>query len=201
MNLLLIVAGTLAGLTAIFLVFRIVILSRERSQEEAKRYERMKPIIEKLEHNETIPQKTLDLYAANPSTREALFYLLSEVNKAHLFPDEYYTLEKSAEANMVQWLEYPSELAATPARIEFIKKVTLLEEKEYDYYCFKFLTHEPHWAAKNRWMLGVAGPYFRDSKPYDLPSATFSRLTKLSEGSAESEVDWLHRRRSKKRNA
>lgn len=59
------------------------------------------------------------------------------------------------------------------------------------YHVFRFKINEPHWAAQNGWMLGVVGPYFDDSKPYDFPHATFSRLD--SKISPEEEVHWVHK--------
>ena len=41
-------------------------------------------------------------------------------------------------------------------------------------------------------MLGVVGPYFDDSRPYDFTS-TFSRInSKLGEISAKDEAKWVH---------
>jgi hypothetical protein len=42
-------------------------------------------------------------------------------------------------------------------------------------------------------MLGVAGPYFDDSQPYDFPGATFARVdSKFGVISAEEEAKWVH---------
>jgi hypothetical protein len=50
------------------------------------------------------------------------------------------------------------------------------EGNKVDYHVFKYRVNEPHWAAKDGWMLGVVGPYFDDSKATDWPHSTFSRL-------------------------
>lgn len=52
--------------------------------------------------------------------------------------------------------------------------------------------NEPHWAAESGWMLGVVGPYFDDSLPYDFPGTTFCRLSKIEEITVEEEVKCVH---------
>jgi hypothetical protein len=77
--------------------------------------------------------------------------------------------------------------------MELVKKVTYkIENENVYYYVFKFRINEPHWAAKDGWMLGVVGPYFDDSKPYDFPGGTFSRLSKIDSVSADDEAKWVH---------
>lgn len=50
-----------------------------------------------------------------------------------------------------------------------------------------------HWAAKNGWIIGVVGPYFDDSNPFDFPQATFSRVSSmLDKASPDDEAKWVH---------
>jgi hypothetical protein len=83
---------------------------------------------------------------------------------------------------MVDWLMYPTELNAVPDEIELMKVVTVdtgLTDGIYDYYLFRFRTHEPHWAAKDGWMAGVSGPYLRKDEPTtESLGDTFSSFTK-----------------------
>ena len=86
--------------------------------------------------------------------------------------------------------------------MEHIKRVTI----DYDgqsnfvhYEVFKFRM-EPHWAAKDGWLLGVVGPYFDDSQPYDPVGSTFSRLSsKFDLISADDEAKWVHDNIAKRR--
>ena len=51
----------------------------------------------------------------------------------------------------------------------------------------------PHSVAKDGWILGVVGPYTENSLPYELPEATFSRLSsKFGEISPREETEWVH---------
>jgi hypothetical protein len=110
-----------------------------------------------------------------------------------LFPDIFNTIEKGAETDLANWLEFPTELDACPDEIELEEKVIIdFDGDNLCYYVFKFRTYEPHWAAKDGWILGVAGPYFDYSKPYDFVSV-FSRFTsKQGEISPKEEAKWVH---------
>jgi hypothetical protein len=182
------------GLTIItFLVYRYFKFKQESKQHLDQKYERVKPIFDKINNGETLLESDVFPFAKNVLTREMTFQILVESNKTNLFPKEYYTIEKSAESNLCNWLLFPTELDACPDEIEYLKKVTIdFDGNNVYYYVFKFRVNEPHWAAKNGWMLGVVGPFFNDSNPYDFPSATFSRLSKLEEVKPEDEVKWVH---------
>jgi hypothetical protein len=104
------------------------------------------------------------------------------------------TIEKGAESNLANWLEFPTELDACPDEIEHVERVTIPFDKENNvhFHVFKFRINEPHWAAKDGWMLGVTGPYFDDSEAYDHPAATFSRFRKVEAVSPEEEANWVY---------
>ena len=95
------------------------------------------------------------------------FQLLKEHGKTALFPNEYLSIERSAESNLANWLEFPTELNSCPDEIEHLVKVTIgKDSKECHYHVFKFRVYEPHWAASKGWMLGVTGPYYSNSLHY-----------------------------------
>jgi hypothetical protein len=133
-------------------------------------------------------------FATNLLTRETTFQLLNEHGKTDLFPKELYSIEKGAESNLANWLEFPTELDSCPDEIEHVKKVTIdFDSNNVHYHVFKFRVNEPHWAAKDGWMLGIVGPYFDDSEPYHFPGATFSRLnSKFDTTSPDEEAKWVH---------
>ena len=142
--------------------------------------------------NELSKQEVLK-YTEDNKTRESTYQILAEHKKTELFPKEYLTIESGAESSLVNWLEFPTELDKAPDDIKYVKRVTIkFNENDIFYHVFKYMTNEPHWAAENGWMLGVVGPYFNDSKPYDFPSATFSRCNKVGEIEAEDEAKWVH---------
>ena len=102
---------------------------------------------------------------------------------------EYLTHEKGAESALVNWLEFPTELGIPPSEIELLEKISF-DEDALDYYVFKYRTQPPHWAAK--WMMGVSGPYSKESMPYDVPLRVFSRFSEVGTVHPNHEVQWVH---------
>lgn len=186
---------------AIFAIYRLIVVKRQRRQLYAQRFERVKPLYEKLAGGQSITEQEVLPYAQNILTREAVFRLLYDYQKTAFFPQEYHTLIKGAESNLANWLELPTELDACPDEMEHVKRVTIDYDGQQNfvhYEVFKYRTNEPHWAAKNGWMLGVVGPYFDDSEPYDFPHATFSRADSMEKTSPEEEAKWVHEHISKR---
>lgn len=203
MNIALIVIGAIILTIAIFVVYRLVIVKRQNSKLNKERFDRIKPIYDKLERKQTITMQDVFPFAKNLLTREVAFQLLSDHNKTDLFPTEFFSLVKGAESNLANWLEFPTELDACPDEMEHIKRVTFDfdgQDNNVHYEVFRYRVNEPHWAAKNGWMLGVVGPFFDDSKPYDFPGATFSRISStLDKVSPDEEAKWVHENISMRR--
>lgn len=188
-------AGIVIGL--IFLVTAMYFKSSYRRKSRNREiFVRIKPLLDKLENNEPVSLATVFPFAADIRTRQMTYALLAEFERLDLFPEEYNTLIKSAEGQLANWLEYPTELDACPDEMEYIKRVTLDFDGQHNfvhYEVFKYRVNEPHWAAEDGWMLGVVGPYFDDSNPYDHARATFSRTSStLDKVSPEEEAKWVH---------
>lgn len=196
MKIIFIVIGLLVLLIAVFAIYRFITVKRQNNNLNKERFERVKELYEKLENGEDLTEQNILPYAENILTRQTAFQLLNEHNKANLFPKEYYSLIKGAESTLANWLEFPTELDACPDEMEYIKRVTFDFDGENNfvhYEVFKYCVYEPHWASKDGWCLGVVGPYFDDSKPYDFAQATFSRISsKFDKITADEEAKWVH---------
>ncbi len=203
MNIVVITIGLIVLIVAAFVIYRLVAVNRQNSKLLKERFERIKPLYDKLESNQTVTLLDVYPFAKNLSTREMAFRLLNDHNKADLFPAEFFSLVKGAESNLANWLEFPTELGACPDEIEHIKRVTIDfdgQNNDVHYEVFKYKVNEPHWAAKDGWILGVVGPFFDDSKPYDQPAATFSRVgSTLDKVSPDEEAKWVHENISMRR--
>lgn len=194
------VAFTIIGLIVLiivaFAIYRIIKVKSQNRKLNKVRFERVKNLYEKLENGQDLTEQDIFPYAENILTRQSAFQLLKEHNKTNLFPKEYYSLIKGAESSLANWLEFPTELDACPDEMEHLKRVTFdfdTANNFVHYEVFKYRTDEPHWAAKDGWCLGVVGPYFDDSKPYDFAGATFSRIgSKFDNITAEEEAKWVH---------
>ncbi|TRX30429.1 hypothetical protein FNW52_20240 [Flavobacterium sp. ZT3R18] len=196
MKIVFIIIGLIVLVIVVFAIYRFIIVKRQNSKLNKERFERVKELYEKLESGQDLTEQNILPYAQNILTRQTAFQLLEEHNKTNLFPKEYYSLIKGAESSLANWLEFPTELDACPDEIEHIKRVTFDFDGENNfvhYEVFKYCVNEPHWAAKDGWSLGVVGPYFDDSKPYDFAQATFSRISsKFDNVAADEEAKWVH---------
>lgn len=148
----------------------------------------------KLSEGDSLPAEAIENFAAAPETRADFYAMLWEFHKDDIFPRQYYNFEKATESSLVEWLMYPTELDTVPSKIELVKKVDLSEnDSTFTYYVYRFKTETPHWAAKDGWMIGIVGPYFKDSHPYDWSKGTFSRFKKINETTPKEEVQWTHK--------
>lgn len=93
---------------------------------------------------------------------------------------------------MAAWLLFPTELGVLPDEIVLTKEIKRGEgapSRPCRYFIFKFRTHPPHWAAKDGWMAGVAGPYFSDWKSEESPSMVFSRFEAYDSATPEEHLN------------
>jgi hypothetical protein len=196
MKIVFIIIGLVVLVIVVFAVYRLVTVKRQNNKLNAKRFARVKELYDKLESGHELSETDVLPFAQNILTRQTAFQLLADHNKTDLFPKEYGNLIKCAESNLANWLEFPTELDACPDEIEHIKRVTFDFDGQNNlvhYEVFKYRVNESHWAAKNGWIIGVVGPYFDNSKPFDFPQATFSRVSStLDKVTPEEEAKWVH---------
>jgi hypothetical protein len=149
-------------------------------------------LVSLLRLRKRVDKKQVEDVARHAEMRNWLFITLKELGKSSLFPEKFRTQESFAEADMVNWLIYPTELSRVPDEIELMKAVTVdtgLADGVYDYYLFRFRTKEPHWAAKDGWLAGVSGPYLRKDEPTtEALGETFSAFTKWDSKSPDEHV-------------
>ena len=191
MNILLTILIILLLIPAVLFV-RDIYVNLKLKRISMKKYGVMKVLLDKLASKIPVTESEVLVIAQNPALRVVLFRALEAYGSPQLFPKEFYTEEKGAESYMVNWLEFPTELGQAPEQILSLKTVTVgLELPDY-YYVFKFKTSAPRWAKKLEWMIGVCGPYYPQSAPFDVPSKIFSRFHRLGDVDAEAEVLWVH---------
>jgi len=139
---------------------------------------------------ESAPTAALNAVAADPETRGALFDGLNECKRSDAFPRSELTQEKLAEAEMVHWLAYPTELGQPPDEIELMR--TIEEDAgesgggRYAWFVFRFRVRAPHPSAEDGWLAGVAGPFRKDEFPTTRTwGDTFSTFTRWEEFTAD----------------
>jgi hypothetical protein len=173
-----------------FAAFRLFDVKKKKQKLELERSARILPLYKKAETAAGLTAEDVLPFAQNLLTRYDTFLYLKELDELNLFPEEYNTIVKGAESSLAQWLEFPTELDACPDEIEYIKRITIDFNNRNNllhYEVFKYRV-DPH-----GWILGVVGPFFDDSKPYDFPAATFSRVSStVDKVTPEEEVRWVH---------
>jgi hypothetical protein len=192
MKTILIIMVLFSLLFGVLVLYKEYYIRRKYQKLIAHKYNVVKPLVRKLALKESIAREEIFIMAKDPSLRQAVFRILEAYNSIYLFPSEYFTIEKGAESFMVNWLEFPTELGSAPQEIKFDTIVTLKESESLNYYVFKYRANAPRWTAKSSWMLGVAGPYHKNSKPFNVPLRVFSRFNTVGTVSTESEVMWVH---------
>ncbi len=197
-----IIIGIIVLAVAGFLLYRYIQFGKSTKKIHQQEFDRIQPLLTKLDNGEKPSQEEVYAYAANMLTRTNTYLLMQKHGFTDIFPAEFYTFEKAAESNLARWLEFPTELDACPDKMEHVKRVTVDFDGKSNfvhYEVFKFRVNEPHWGAKNGWMIGIAGAYFDDSKPYDKLPSTFSRLNSFESTTPEDEAAWVHKNISLKR--
>jgi hypothetical protein len=172
------VVGALVGLVVLvigWLYYRAVAGGQRAYMALA---ERVQPVTQALQKGESPSTTHLMRFAENRETRKVLFNTLETFGKLELFPEQYRTWELMAEADLVAWLCHPSELGAPPSQMELVARVPEPGGASTDsvYFVFRFRTEEPHWAAKDGWFAGVAGPCRLSDPPLPYTGGTFSRF-------------------------
>ncbi len=121
-----------------------------------------------------------------------LFAVLRGTGKAELFPAAYSASAAQGEAALAYWLMHPNELQDAPEHIEHVETVTrTVDGREAHFHVYRYRMPAAHWAGKDGWILGVAGPMADDAEPYASMPAAFSRAGDAEGKVTPSElVDW-----------
>jgi hypothetical protein len=124
-------------------------------------------VVALLRHARTVLPDDLEEIAASAEMRRWFWEALEREGRTTYFPWRWRKVEAFAESDLVRWLAWPAELGQVPDEIELADVVSVcpVETVQLDWYVFKFRLSEPHWAAKEGWIAGVAGPYVHGAEP------------------------------------
>ena len=142
---------------------------------------------------QAVPHEVLRQIASWPDCRITLARELEALERPNLFPNEFMNQPSLAEATMVDWLLFPTELGRAPDEIRQLQVMPIeTDDGLADLYVFAFRTHAPHWLSEKDWVVGVAGPFLTDDQPtFESLGGTFSRFESLSEKSVDDHVEAL----------
>ncbi len=192
---------TVMALFAAFVWWRYTSVARGARQRDAKILPLIDPIGRKLASGQTPTLEEVEQVANQSFARPLLYELLKHFEKLDLFPQHLATQEAQAEAILAYWMMHPNELQDAPNRVELVEEVARkLDGQACSYFVLRYEMADGHWAAKDGWLLGLAGPFFKGDVPYSGVAGAFSRCgDKYGDTTAADLVDWYIRMTTGKR--
>ena len=181
-----------AALLGAFILWRWTSVARGARQRDERLLARLDPIGQKIDAGGAVSPEEIGSLAAPPEIRHMLFGLLREMGRPDLLPTKYSSSIAQGESALAYWMMHPNELQDAPEAIEFVETVKrAVDGQEADFHVYRFRMSAGHWAAKNGWMLGLAGPMETAVEPYSHLPGAFSRAGDSDGKVKPSElVDW-----------
>lgn len=124
----------------------------------------------------------IDRICRAPDVRDLFVRLAERRGKLSAIPAKWRTPQMMAEADMAQWLAYPTELGQPPDELVLAKVVS---REDQDWYVYKFRIGAGPFADKG-WMVGISGPWKHGTaEKSDRVSDTFSDFEPFEGKTAE----------------
>jgi hypothetical protein len=174
-----------------FLVWRITSVGRGAKQRDRRIYSELEGVARLLEGGQELTQDQVVSLGDRHELRGMLYFFLKQGEKLDLAPDEWRTVESQAKAQLAYWMMHPNELCDPAEQIEIVEmQERSIGGRAAQFACLKYRMPEGHWAGRD-WQLGVAGPYFEDSLPYDGEAGAFARVGDVEGKVPPAElIDW-----------
>lgn len=175
-----------------FIIWRLISVSRGMRQRDERLLVRLDPIGMKVQAGQAVSAQEIEALAARPEIRFMLFAMLRDMKHPELLPTEYCSSVEQGESALAYWMMHPNELQDAPEAIELVETVKRqIEGQETDFHVYRYKMPAGHWAAKDGWILGLAGPMKRGVEPYFERPGAFSRVGDIDGKVKPSElVDW-----------
>lgn len=185
------VLATLGILVVAFIVWRWTSVGRGARQRDAKLLKLLDPLAGRLDRKEKVAMDEIVALARQPQFRPMLYEMLKHFERLDLFPPEHRSIVSQGEGILSYWMMHPNELQDAPKAMELVEEVVRqLGQERVKFLVFRYQMPPGHWAAKNGWLLGLAGPFTGDAVPFS-GAAGFSRCSdKHGEIKPADLVDW-----------
>lgn len=172
-----IIAGVVVAVVA-FVWWRYTSVERGARRVRELILKELDPIGERIGAQEEVSEEEVKEYADKNYLRPFLYNALKHFERLDLFPKEYLTNEAQAESILAYWLMHPNELQTCPEIMVLLETVPqVLDNQNTNFYVFKYKMEKGHWAHKDGWLLGLAGPFFEKDIPYSGIPLAFSLCT------------------------
>lgn len=192
LKIILIAVGGFVALLVGFVLWRLASVSRGMRQRDGKLVARLTPIGEKIEKGQAVSATEIEAVAARPEIRLLLFAMLRHMKHPELLPTKYCSSVEQGESALAYWMMHPNELQDAPEAIELVETIQRpVDGQPADFHVYRYKMPPGHWAAKDGWILGLAGPMKPGAEPYTEMPGAFSRVGDIEGKVKPSElVDW-----------
>lgn len=182
----------IAVLLVVFVIWRWTSVARGMRQRDEKLLARLEPLAKRIEAGQAVSPQELETMAARPEIRFMLFAMLREMKRPELIPTNYSSSVAQGESALAYWMMHPNELQDAPEAIELVETIKKpIDGTNCDFHVYRYKMPAGHWAAKDGWILGLAGPIKPGVEPYSEMPGAFSRAGDIDGKVKPSElVDW-----------
>ncbi|HUQ72627.1 MAG TPA: hypothetical protein VM165_24070 [Planctomycetaceae bacterium] len=168
--------ATLGILFAAFIGWRYTSVARGRRQRDEKLLRILDPIGYRLSKKEKVTADEIATLSRQPKFRPMLYRMLEHFERLDLFPSEHLSISAQGAGILSYWMMHPNELQDAPESIELVEEVKRrIRGGRASFLVFRYRMIPGHWAEKDGWLLGLAGPFFDDDLPYSGIASGFSR--------------------------
>jgi hypothetical protein len=187
-----IAAGVFLVLLVVFIVWRWTSVGRGMRQRDERLLVRLDPVAKRIESGQPVSSQEIEALAARPENRFMLFAMLREMKRPELLPAKYSSSVAQGESALAYWMMHPNEFQDAPEAMELVETFKrAIDGQEADFHVYRYKMPAGHWAAKDGWILGLAGPMKRGVEPYSERPGAFSRAGDIDGKVKPSElVDW-----------
>jgi hypothetical protein len=174
-----------------FLWWRFTSVARGARQRDEKLLVALDPIVEKLSKKESVTAIEVATLSSRPQFRPMLYQMLKHFERLDLFPSDCLSREAQGAGVLSYWMMHPNELQDAPCEIELVENVERdVQGERCEFLVFRYRMPPGHWAEKDGWLLGLAGPFLENDIPYSGVATGFSRIDKHGEVNPPDLIDW-----------
>lgn len=187
-----IAAGIVVLALILFIIWRWMSVGRGMRQRDQRLLVRLDPIGEKIDAGQAVSREDIEVLAGRPEIRFFLFTMLRDMERPDLLPDQYTSSAAQGESALAYWMMHPNELQEAPEAIELVETLKRpIGSKDAEFHVYRYRMPAGHWAAKDGWILGLAGPMMPGVEPYSEMTGAFSRAGDFEGKVTPAElVDW-----------
>jgi hypothetical protein len=185
--------GSLVVAFVAFICWRYTSVARGARQRDEKLLVVLDPIAEKLSKKEPVTAEEIANLSRQPQYRPMLYHLLKHFERLDLFPAEALRIAAQGAGILAYWMMHANELQDAPDQIELVEEVERdLQGERGRFLVFRYRMPPGHWAERDGWLLGLAGPFLDKDLPYSGVAVGFSRCAdKHGEVKPPELIDWF----------